>query len=223
MTTCTELSDRMPDVAHGRSRWTEAEEHHLAGCADCRAEWELVMAALRLGETPLAAPGDPALLTVLLLERLGRERELLQRRLRIWTAAGIAAAAAVIIAFWTGLASLAPPGSGAGGVTPRVASVPAPIQPDRPASSGDSGLPGTGPQARPEAPEPADTPALATAPTGRLAELPLPEIDDLPPEALDSMLQVLNDPAARADAYELPGLDDSGDRELEQALTGLEG
>jgi hypothetical protein len=67
-------------------------------------------------------------------------------------------------------------------------------------------------------------PALATAPTGApRAELPLPELDDLPAEALDSMLQALDDPAARADAYELPALADPGDRELERVLTGLEG
>jgi hypothetical protein len=65
---------------------------------------------------------------------------------------------------------------------------------------------------------------LATAPTdGPRAELPLPELDDLPAEALDSMLQTLNEPAARADAYELPALGDPGDRELDRVLTGLEG
>src|SRR6185437_16329344 len=60
MTTCTRLSDRMPDVAHGTSRWTELEERHLAECADCRAEWELVTAASRLGAT-LQPPADPVL------------------------------------------------------------------------------------------------------------------------------------------------------------------
>ena len=67
-------------------------------------------------------------------------------------------------------------------------------------------------------------PMLATAPAGgQRAELPLPELDDLPAEALDSMLQALDEPVARADAYELPALGDSGDRELERVLTGLEG
>jgi hypothetical protein len=51
----------------------------------------------------------------------------------------------------------------------------------------------------------------------------MPELDDLPAEALDSMLQAMDGPAARADAYELPGLGDPGDRELERVLTGLEG
>jgi hypothetical protein len=182
MTTCTQLSDRMPDVAHGTSRWTETEERHLAECADCRAEWELVTAASRLG-AGLRSPADPALLSTVLLERLARERQRTRLRAGFWTAAGLAAAAAVILAVWTGARK-----------------------------RGDSAPPVT------------RAPALATAPTGApRTELPLPELDDLPAEALDSMLQALDEPGARADAYELPALADPGDRELERVLTGLEG
>ncbi len=179
MTTCTQLSDRMPDVAHGTSRWTEEEQQHLATCADCRAEWELVTTASRLGAA-LRSPADPALVCAGLLERLARERQRTRLRARLWTAAGLAAAAAVILALWTGARTGARPG------------------------------------------EPA--PSVATAPTGTArAELPLPELDDLPAEALDSMLQALDESGARADAYELPALADPGDRELERVLTGLEG
>ncbi len=186
MTTCSALSDRMPDVAHGRSLWTASEERHLATCADCGAEWALIMAAARLG-TSIEPSGDPNRLAALLLERLAREREL-SRRLRLWTAAGLAAAAAIVFAVWTGAGSRIMAGDGAGGVAPTVAT--APVAPSR---------------------------------TGGAIDLPLPELDDLPAEALDSVLEVLDEPAARADAYELPGFGDSGDRELEQALTGLEG
>ena len=198
MNPCTELSDRMPDVAHGRSRWTAAEEQHLAACDSCRAEWELTTTAVRLGAT-LPPPGDPVQLTSLLIERLGQERELLQRRLRIWTMAGLAAAAAVIIAIWTsaGMGALR---GGASSAAPPVATAPT-------ASREPVAM-------LPVEPEPV---------VGSRAELPLPEIEDLPPEALDSMLHLLDEPAARADAYDLPGLDDSGDGELEAALTGLEG
>ena len=182
MPTCTELSDRMPDVAHGRSGWTKPEERHLAACADCRAEWRIVTAVARLGDS-LPPPADPTLVSRLLLERLGRERRVIRRRTRLWTAAGLAAAAAVIVALWT---------AGRGGAGPGIG------------------------------PDTSRAPVLATAPEGR-AELSLPEIDELPAEALDSILRVLDEPAARADAYELPGLGDPGDRELEQALTGLEG
>jgi hypothetical protein len=183
MTTCTQLSDRMPGVAHGTSRWTEMEERHLAECADCRAEWELVTAASRLGAT-LQPPADPALLSTVLLERLARERQRTRLRARLWTVAGLAAAAAVILAVWTGA---------------RTAS-------------------------RPSASPVTRAPALATAPTGvPRAEFPLPELDDLPAEALDSMLQALDEPGARANAYELPALAEPDDSELEQVLTGLEG
>jgi anti-sigma factor RsiW len=177
MTTCTQLSDRMPDVALGRTRWTEAEEGHLAACDDCRAEWELVRATSRLGST--LAPPDPAKVSARLLERLARERDLTRTRARRWTAAGLAAAAAVALAVWTGRQE-----------------------------SRDRGAP---------------APPIATAPVVARHELTLLELDDLPEEALDSLLQVLDEPLARADAYQLPALGGSGDRELERALTGLEG
>jgi hypothetical protein len=53
-------------------------------------------------------------------------------------------------------------------------------------------------------------------------ELPMPELDSLPAEALDSMLQALDEPLAHVGSYDLPP-DESGDRELEQMLAGLEG
>jgi hypothetical protein len=212
MTTCTQLSDRMPDVAHGTSRWTETEERHLAECADCRAEWELVTAASRLGAA-LRSPADPALLSRALLERLARERQRTRLRVRLWTAVGLAAAAAVILAVWTGARTGTRAGDTAGGAAPRVAAAPvAPARPEAPVARGDSASPVT------------RAPALARVPTGApRAELPLPELDDLPAEVLDSMLQALDEPGARADAYELPALADPGDRELERVLTGLEG
>jgi hypothetical protein len=217
MSTCTELSDRMPDVAFGRSAWTETEQRHLAGCSDCRAEWELVTAARGLGET-LAAT-DPALVSTLLLARLTREHERARVRIRLWSAAGVAAAAAVILALWTGrrLGGLA--GDGRGGPVPGVATAPVtPISPAVPAATGGSTRTAT------SVPDTTGRPMLATAPaSGQRPDLPLPELDDLPAEALDSILQVLDEPVVRADAYALPALGDSGDLELEQALTGLEG
>jgi hypothetical protein len=208
MTTCTQLSDRMPDVAHGTSRWTETEEHHLAACADCRAEWELVTAASRLGAA-LPSPADADLVSRLLLGRLARERQRTRLRARLWTAAGLAVAAAVMLAVWTGARTGPRPGDS----VPRVATAPVTTaRPEGAGAPGDSAPPAT------------RGPALATAPTGTAGdELPLPELDDLPAEALDSMLHALDEPGARADAYELPALADPGDRELERVLTGLEG
>ena len=46
MSYCERLSDRMPDVALLRAAWSAEEAAHLASCADCRAEWDLVLAAL---------------------------------------------------------------------------------------------------------------------------------------------------------------------------------
>jgi hypothetical protein len=208
MTTCTQLSDRMPDVAHGMSRWTETEERHLAACADCRVEWELVMTASRLGAA-LPSPADPAFVSRLLLECLALEHRRTRLRARLRTAIGLAAAAAVILAVWTGTRT----GPRPGGTAPRVATGPvAPARPEGAGAPGDSAPPAT------------RAPALATAPAGTArVEFPLPELDDLPAEALDSMLQALDAPGPRADAYELPPLADPGDRELERVLTGLEG
>jgi len=205
MTTCTELSDRIPDVALGRSRWTVEEERHLAACADCRAEWTIVAAARRLGSTLPATP-DPAVTTARLLERLASERARSRARGRVWAAAGLAAAAAVALAVWTGrgagirrLPESANPGAPAPVSTGPVPSAPAP-----PAPGGES-------------------PVVATqAPSGSLVEFPMPELDSLPAEALDSLLRVLDEPLANADADDTP-LGDAGDEALERALAGLEG
>jgi hypothetical protein len=60
------------------------------------------------------------------------------------------------------------------------------------------------------------------APAGPGLELPLPELDSLPADVLDSMLQSLDEPLTRVGAYDLPA-DDSGDQELARALADLEG
>ena len=96
MTDDTHLSDRMPEVAHRRSSWTAGEEAHLASCADCRAEWDLVVAARRLAE---AAPTltDPVAMTATLRLRLAADRASQGRTRRTWTVAAVAAAAAILI------------------------------------------------------------------------------------------------------------------------------
>ena len=200
MTDCTKLSDRMPEVARGRSRWTADEERHLAACADCRAEWRIVTAASRLG-TSLPAPPDPTVVSGRVLERLRFERGRGRSRARVWTPAVLAAAAAVALAVWTGQSS----GRGATRTRLDSAATPSPVAtvPARTAT-GDS-------QTR--------TVPLAA---GSHWELPMPELDSLPAEALDSILRVLDEPLAQVDAEDLTP-DDPGDQELEQALAGLEG
>lgn len=196
MTDCTRLSDRMPDVALGRSRWTAPEERHLATCADCRAEWRIVSAARRLGAA-LPAPTDPAVSAARVLGRLAEDQTRRRTRGHAWMAAGLAAAAALALAVGsrqmrtTGAAAV----RAAPGLPAPIAAVPAVPAPSRPAGGPPSAVP---------------------------AELPLPELEGLSAEALDSILRVLDEPVAKVDAYDEP-TDQAGDHELQQALAGLEG
>jgi hypothetical protein len=101
MTDCRRLSDRIPAVALGRDRWTAEDEVHLAHCDDCRSEWELVRAAGRIGEhlPPLA---DRADLAAAVLRRVTEDPVPAPRRRTLRWAGGLAAAAAVTLAVWTG-------------------------------------------------------------------------------------------------------------------------
>jgi len=196
MTPCTALSDRMPDVALGRSRWTEDEARHLADCADCRAEWAVVGATARLGAS-LHSAIDPAATAGRLRDRLAAERTRRRVRTRVILGAGLAAAAGLTLAVWPGRGR--PSG-------PVLAPAPVPV----------AGAPAPG-QAQGDTTTVAGPPSVNPGP-----ELPLPELDSLPAEALDSMLRALDEPIARADADDAP-LGDTGDQELARALSGLEG
>ena len=104
MPECTILSDRMPGVAAGRDSWSLAEQRHLAECADCASEWQLVRAAGGLGGTLGYAP-DAAALWGAVLDRLAAaSRDGAARRRRTWVAATLAAAAAVALVVWGGRA-----------------------------------------------------------------------------------------------------------------------
>ena len=203
MTDCTHLSDRMPDVALGRSRWTAAEERHLAVCADCRAEWTIVSAARRLGSA-LPAPGDPAVTAARVLGRIADERTRGRTRARVWMAAGLAAAAALAVIVGSRQTSGSRPAAGSTPDVP-VATAPAP--------SGPAPV-GAAPAVR--------GPVASGPPSAASTELPLPELDGLSAEALDSILRVLDEPLAKVDPYDNP-TDQAGDHELERALAGLEG
>jgi hypothetical protein len=52
MTECSNLTDRMPAVAHGLAVWEPADRAHLESCVSCRLEWDLVRAGAALGATP---------------------------------------------------------------------------------------------------------------------------------------------------------------------------
>jgi hypothetical protein len=106
MNECIRLSERMPHVAHGRAEWTPAELHHFSGCAGCRSEWELVRAASRIGEGVLPEM-DPAEMSRTILGRLEHSKAPGARR-RIWSMAGLAAAAALAGVLWSGKPEPAP-------------------------------------------------------------------------------------------------------------------
>jgi hypothetical protein len=101
MSDCERLSDRMPEVALGQVGWTPEEIRHLNECGPCRREWELVQLAGRLGEDAVLSL-QPVAIAAGVLRRLHREREDARHRRRAWSFAGLAAAAAVIVAIWTG-------------------------------------------------------------------------------------------------------------------------
>jgi hypothetical protein len=114
MTDCGWLSDRMPVVALGQSGWTAEEMRHLNGCRMCQREWELVQVAGRLGDTAVVSFDSPAMADSV-VQRLGRERELGRLRRRTWSFAGLAAAAAIAAAVWTGGMEREVPGAPASG------------------------------------------------------------------------------------------------------------
>jgi hypothetical protein len=98
MSECTELSDRMPLVALGKAEWADEEARHLTGCRSCRAEWELLGLAIRMGES--APELQRSRVAEAVLNRLELERV---RRLRkkTWGFAGLAAAATIAALVWT--------------------------------------------------------------------------------------------------------------------------
>jgi hypothetical protein len=101
MTDCGWLSDRIPAVALGRAEWTPQEVQHLQECRACQQEWEVVSAASRLGGRQEAVI-DTEAIAAAVLERLGQAQAVLYVRRKTWAAAGLAAAAAILIAIWAG-------------------------------------------------------------------------------------------------------------------------
>ena len=175
MSDCGWLSDRMPAVALGHAQWTQQEAHHLTLCGGCQLEWSLICAANRLGKAA-AERLEPAALAGSVLGRVARDRTLKRRRGRAWTFGGLAAAAAVVLAIWTGAQ-----------------------------------------------PRPGDSGTTSTSLVARQLEIPLPELESLQPAELDSVLQTMDDPAARSANAEDLELGDLNSEELERVLNSWEG
>lgn len=95
------LSDRMPDVAAGRIRWSVPEQQHLAECPDCAAEWRLVSTASVLGSS-VERSLDVEAIAGRVRAELGPGQEM-QRRPRpaLWLVP-LLAAAALILVLWRG-------------------------------------------------------------------------------------------------------------------------
>ena len=108
MSDCEWFADRMPVVALGRAEWTPDEIRHLNECESCRREWELVQVASRLGEDAGLSLA-PTAIAAAMIRRLDREWKDGWRRRRSWGFAGLAAAAAVVAALWTGGLGGGPP------------------------------------------------------------------------------------------------------------------
>lgn len=93
-----QLSERMPEVARGSAAWDPAESAHLAGCAECRAEWEVVRVAAGVGERVERA-FDSAGASRAVVRRLAARRPLIRRPV-VRTFIGLAAAAAIVFAVY---------------------------------------------------------------------------------------------------------------------------
>lgn len=97
--------DRLSDAARDAS-WRADESAHLAGCADCRHELSILAAAGRLGVAEMASLASGRVAEAV-LHRLATAPEATRidvlRRPARWLA-GLAAAAALVLAVWYGSA-----------------------------------------------------------------------------------------------------------------------
>jgi hypothetical protein len=97
---CEVLSERMPLVVHGQAEWSAEESAHLAGCADCAAEWRLVQSAATLGASA-AARIDPTRLAKQVQAEVAARTRAARWKRGGWVS-GLAAAAAVALVLWSG-------------------------------------------------------------------------------------------------------------------------
>ena len=94
------LTERMVDVAHGRSRWTEPEAAHLRVCSECAAEWRLTARAPDVG---IGIEVDAERMADAVMARLAARPARLPSPWSRWVIGLAAAAAIVILALQAGL------------------------------------------------------------------------------------------------------------------------
>ena len=172
MSSCTWLSDRMPQVALDRAEWTTDEIQHLSTCHSCQQEWALLRAAIRLGDRAVVEVDAPSLSRAL-QQRLVRS-SVRQRQRRAWGFAGMAAAAALAGLLWSG-------------------------------------------RADPPLPRPASSPVVAGL------QIPLPELEELQPAELDSVLRDMDRPGPDIDTLQAGDSLEAGAPALETVFDYWEG
>ena len=91
------LQERMPEVARGSAAWEAVDLAHVAACAECGAEWDLVRAAATVG-VRVEREFDAATAAEVVTARLRRERPI-HRRPAVRTLVGLAAAAAILFLY----------------------------------------------------------------------------------------------------------------------------
>ncbi len=157
---CQELSDRMPSVARGERSWTEAEDRHLASCADCRSAWRIVSAGAAIGNDVTV---DADALAERVLLRLRTEPVVKRFPARRWLAGVAAVAAAALFIIKASTPAALPP------------SLPAELSPDIPGlhALGEEGL---AELLESMAPQWTDTPTIDT-----------PTLDDLDSQELEQV------------------------------------
>jgi len=96
MTTCEHLSDRMPDIAHGRDTLSATDSRHLAECGSCAIEWRVISAGPMIG-AGLQIDADPIAHKVVTRLREPISRPTLLPRRWVHGLIGLAAAAAIAI------------------------------------------------------------------------------------------------------------------------------
>ena len=87
------LSERMVDVAHGRTSWTDSEAAHLRVCSECAAEWRVTARAPEVGR---GIQVDADRMADAVMARLAAGPARLPSPWSRW-AIGLAAAAAIVI------------------------------------------------------------------------------------------------------------------------------
>jgi hypothetical protein len=105
--TCDAMSERLPAVAAGRAAWNEEEQRHLAECARCTAEWDLVRRTAALGAS---LPMDAERISARVLGRLAAAPAPARPRWPLLAAGVLTAAAALLLVLRSSGAGAGDPG-----------------------------------------------------------------------------------------------------------------